>query len=80
MRSRFPGEVVQIGAAQEQSNSLQTTSRPLRYGDRVTKDQLLVAVWNTDLGNKKNDLVDALKCYLEPHFDNETQTVIPMNT
>jgi cobalt-zinc-cadmium efflux system membrane fusion protein len=60
VRSRFPGEVVQIGAFQEGSESLQTISRPLRYGDRVTQDQLLVAVWNADLGNKKNDLVDAL--------------------
>jgi cobalt-zinc-cadmium efflux system membrane fusion protein len=45
---------------QEISPSLQTITRPLRYGDRVTKGQLLAVVWNTDLGNKKNDLVDAI--------------------
>jgi cobalt-zinc-cadmium efflux system membrane fusion protein len=60
VRSRFPGEVVQIGTVQERLNSLRTVSRSLRYGDRVTKGQFLVAVWNTDLGNKKNDLVDAI--------------------
>src|SRR5262249_40353028 len=60
VRSRFPGEVVEIGAVQEHLSSLRTVNRPLRYGDRVTKGQFLVAVWNTDLGNKKNDLVDAL--------------------
>jgi cobalt-zinc-cadmium efflux system membrane fusion protein len=60
VRSRFPGEVVQIGTTQERSNSLETISRPLRYGDRVSMGQLLVVVWNTDLGTKKNDLVDAL--------------------
>lgn len=61
VRSRFPGEVVDIGTFEEGANSsLQTVSRGLRYGDRVTEGQLLVAVWNTDLGNKKNDLVEAL--------------------
>jgi cobalt-zinc-cadmium efflux system membrane fusion protein len=60
VRSRFPGEVVQVGTVQEPSDSLQTATRPLRYGDRVTKGQLLVVVWNTDLGNKKNDLVEAI--------------------
>jgi cobalt-zinc-cadmium efflux system membrane fusion protein len=61
VRSRFPGEVVEIGTVQESAQpSLRTVSRPLGYGDKVTEGQLLVAVWNTDLGNKKNDLVDAL--------------------
>jgi cobalt-zinc-cadmium efflux system membrane fusion protein len=60
VRSRFPGEVVQIGTVQDTSDSLQTIARSLRYGDRVSKGQLLVVVWNTDLGNKKNDLVDAV--------------------
>jgi cobalt-zinc-cadmium efflux system membrane fusion protein len=60
VRSRFPGEVIQIGTVQERGASLQTVSRPLSYGDRVSKGQLLVVVWNADLGNKKNDLVDAI--------------------
>jgi cobalt-zinc-cadmium efflux system membrane fusion protein len=61
VRSRFPGEVVEIGTVQESGkSSLETVARPLHYGDRVTEGQLLLAVWNTDLGNKKNDLVDAL--------------------
>ncbi|HLJ94606.1 MAG TPA: efflux RND transporter periplasmic adaptor subunit [Gemmataceae bacterium] len=61
IRSRFPGEVVEIGTVAESAqSSLQTVSRPLRYGDKVTEGQLLVVVWNTDLGNKKNDLVDAI--------------------
>jgi cobalt-zinc-cadmium efflux system membrane fusion protein len=60
VRSRFPGEVVEIGTVQERLGSVRTVSRPLRYGDQVAKGQLLVAVWNTDLGNKKNDLVDAI--------------------
>jgi cobalt-zinc-cadmium efflux system membrane fusion protein len=60
VRSRFPGEVVEIGTVQEHLGPLRTVNRPLRYGDRVTKGQFLVAVWNTDLGNKKNDLVDAI--------------------
>src|SRR5262249_47711835 len=60
VRSRFPGEVVHVGTVEEQSSALQTTTRPLRYGDRVAQGQLLVVVWNSDLGSKKNDLVDAL--------------------
>jgi cobalt-zinc-cadmium efflux system membrane fusion protein len=60
VRSRFPGEVVQVGTVQERGASLQTVPRPLSYGDRVSKGQLLVVVWNADLGNKKNDLVDAI--------------------
>src|SRR6266849_1210551 len=32
----------------------------LKKNNKVTEGQLLVAVWNTDQGNKKNALVDAL--------------------
>ncbi len=53
MHAHFPGEVVSI----ENAKGL---DRQIRYGDRVTKGQLLAVVWNTDLGNKKGDLVDAL--------------------
>jgi cobalt-zinc-cadmium efflux system membrane fusion protein len=63
VHSRFPGEVVEIADAagtSESSSPLKTVSRPLRYGDHVAKGQLLAVVWNTDLGNKKSDLVDAI--------------------
>jgi cobalt-zinc-cadmium efflux system membrane fusion protein len=51
VRSRFGGEVVEIGMSGE---------RPLRYGDRVKKGQVLAVVWSKDLGEKKCELIDAL--------------------
>jgi membrane fusion protein, heavy metal efflux system len=63
IRSRFPGEVVEISNLEGVSGgdaSLQTVARSVRFGDRVSKGQLLAVVWSTDLGQKKSDLVDAL--------------------
>ena len=34
--------------------------RPIRYGDRVVKNQLLAVVWSKDIGEKKSELVNAL--------------------
>jgi len=59
----FPGEVVEIEDLQgvsESNSPVKTVPRKIGYGDKVTKGQLLAVVWNTDLGNKKNDLIDAL--------------------
>src|SRR5262249_9047421 len=60
VRSRFPGEVVEIENEPESSSSLRTVSRPVTYGDKVTKGQLLAVVWSADLGKQKSELVDAL--------------------
>src|SRR5437588_13433 len=61
VRARFPGEVVGIGEVEERvPGTLLTGKRPMRLDDRVVKGQVLAVIWNTDLGNKKNDLIDAL--------------------
>jgi cobalt-zinc-cadmium efflux system membrane fusion protein len=63
IHSPFPGEIVEIADVQGASASPsleKTIPRKIGYGDRVIKGQLLAVVWNTDLGNKKNDLIDAL--------------------
>lgn len=68
IRARFApspssAEVVQIGQiAQDprRSPSLHTSFRELRSGDRVAKGDLLAVFYSVDVGNKKNDLIDAL--------------------
>ena len=62
VRSRFPGEVVEIGAIIDRS-------RPIRFGDFVRKDQLLAVVWSRELGEKKSELIDATS---QLHLDSET--------
>jgi cobalt-zinc-cadmium efflux system membrane fusion protein len=62
-RSRFAGELTQIGTVPEPKghpSSESTEQRPLRPGDRVEKDQLLAVIWSKELGEKKSELVDAL--------------------
>ena len=55
VRSRFPGEVMEIGRRAEGS-----TMTPFQVGDRVRIGDLLAVVWSKDLGEKKNELLDAL--------------------
>jgi cobalt-zinc-cadmium efflux system membrane fusion protein len=68
IRARFApspssAEVVQIGQVPEdraQSAEGRTVFRELRSGDRVNKGDLLATFYSVDVGNKKNDLVDAI--------------------
>ncbi len=62
VRARFaPAEVVQV-LQREASNSLggQTTLREIRSGDHIQKGEVLGVFFSIDVGNKKNDLIDAL--------------------
>ena len=45
------------------SGTGQTVMRELRSGDRVTKGDLLAAFYSVEVGNKKNDLIDAILQY-----------------
>jgi cobalt-zinc-cadmium efflux system membrane fusion protein len=72
VRSRFPGEVVELGPLQLPSfapSGRTEEPRPLEYGDSVKKGQLLAVVWCKDLGEKKGQLVDAL---FQERLDQET--------
>lgn len=63
VHSRFAGEVKEIGKIAEPvtgSSGPKSTTRPLRFGDRVEKGQVLAVIWSKDLGEKKSELVDAL--------------------
>jgi cobalt-zinc-cadmium efflux system membrane fusion protein len=64
IRARFaPCEVVQIGQVPEppdRTRSGQTEFRQLRSGDHVKKGDLLGVFHSVDVGQKKNDLIDAL--------------------
>jgi cobalt-zinc-cadmium efflux system membrane fusion protein len=64
IRARFaPAEVVQIGQVAEDpltTRSGRTEFRELRSGDRVKKGDLLGVFYSVDVGQKKNDLIDAL--------------------
>lgn len=53
VRSRFDGEVVEIGKTGADSH-------PILFGDHVTQGQLLAVVWSRDLGEKKSELVETL--------------------
>jgi cobalt-zinc-cadmium efflux system membrane fusion protein len=63
-RARFPGEVVTLGEVAngdaENGGLGPTRLRPVRFGDRVEKGQLLAVVWSKDFGEKKSELVDAI--------------------
>lgn len=58
IHARFPGEVVEIGEIVPEGSS--EKPRPVRFGDRVKKGQLLAVVWCRDIGDMKSNLVDAL--------------------
>ncbi len=60
VQSRFPGEVITIGITTYKDANGQTSERPLDYGDRVTKGQIMAVVLSKDLGEKKSELVDTL--------------------
>ncbi len=60
VHSRFPGEVTALGETAPEPNTAGYPPRPLRYGDRVRKGDLLAVVWSKDLGEKKSELVDAV--------------------
>jgi cobalt-zinc-cadmium efflux system membrane fusion protein len=60
IRARFaPADVVEIGQVDDFSGGA-TARRELRSGDAVRKGDLLGVFYSVDVGNKKNDLVDAL--------------------
>lgn len=72
VHSRFAGEIREIGtieALKEHPSTVSTEIRPLRFGDKVTKGQLLAVVWSRELGEKKSELVDAISAL---HVDQET--------
>lgn len=64
VRTRFAGEVVEIGTTEgisdEQSTKPVRCIRPLRFGDKVKQGDLMAVVWSKELGEKKSELVDAL--------------------
>ncbi len=71
IQARFQGEVVELGTNEIRELAPGGTtepSRPLNYGDRVFKGQLLAVVWSKDLGEKKSELVDSL---VKLHLDEE---------
>jgi cobalt-zinc-cadmium efflux system membrane fusion protein len=56
-------QVVEIGTIEEDrltTGSTTSRRRELRSGDRVTKGNLLAVFYSVDVGNKKNDLIDAI--------------------
>jgi cobalt-zinc-cadmium efflux system membrane fusion protein len=62
IRARFaPAEVVKVGQVNEREpGKTATVERELRSGDRVSQGTVLGVFYSIDVGNKKNDLYDAL--------------------
>jgi cobalt-zinc-cadmium efflux system membrane fusion protein len=69
VRSRFPGEVVEIAKVPDRDAADRTVFRDLRSSDHVARGDLLAVVWSKDLGEKKSELTDA---YLNLRVDKET--------
>jgi cobalt-zinc-cadmium efflux system membrane fusion protein len=63
VHARFAGEVIEIAAVADDEAPQaqgQPARRPMSFGDRVKKDQLMAVVWSKDLGEKKSELIDGL--------------------
>jgi cobalt-zinc-cadmium efflux system membrane fusion protein len=60
IRSRFAGELVELGEIPDDDTAGPTKFRPISTGDKVQAGQLLAVVWCKDLGEKKSELVDAV--------------------
>jgi cobalt-zinc-cadmium efflux system membrane fusion protein len=73
VRPRFAGEVAEITEIPKETRDQEpdftlppakryqvTQTRPLGFGDHVTRGQVLAVVWSKDLGTAKAALVDAL--------------------
>jgi cobalt-zinc-cadmium efflux system membrane fusion protein len=60
VQARFAGEVIRLGTIRERGDDGAMHERELRYGDPVTKGQLMAVVLSKDLGEKKSELVDSL--------------------
>jgi membrane fusion protein, heavy metal efflux system len=63
IRPRFPAEVVAITKVVDHTLPTsygQSNRRELRAGDHVNKGDVLAVYYSADVGNKKNDLIDAL--------------------
>jgi cobalt-zinc-cadmium efflux system membrane fusion protein len=65
IHARFPGELVSVGtmSAGDASRADEigaVAPRPLQYGDRVFKGDVLAVVRSKDLGEKKSEYVDAI--------------------
>jgi cobalt-zinc-cadmium efflux system membrane fusion protein len=64
VHSRFTGELVRIGDVNPQAGDNGKregqTSRTLRYGDYVSKGDVMAVVWSKEIGEKKSELVDAI--------------------
>jgi cobalt-zinc-cadmium efflux system membrane fusion protein len=82
VRSRFPGEVMEIGQHAFPGKN-QTEFRDVCNGDRVNKGDLLAVVWSKDLGLTKSNLIDSLsklrldQDILEKYRDLYKQGAIP---
>jgi membrane fusion protein, heavy metal efflux system len=56
-------QVIEVGQMKDDpgmTGTGQTATRELRSGDHVIKGDLLAAFYSVDVGNKKNDLIDAI--------------------
>jgi cobalt-zinc-cadmium efflux system membrane fusion protein len=60
VQARFGGEVISLGTITDRDANGDSRERTLRYGDPVTKGQILAVVLSKDLGEKKSELVDSL--------------------
>jgi len=56
VRSRFPGEFVDVAMLADTHLPGGATERSIRFGDEIKQGQVLGAVWSRELGEKKSEL------------------------
>jgi cobalt-zinc-cadmium efflux system membrane fusion protein len=73
IRSRFPGELAQVGKVMDADGGVTPTrERPMRFGDKVRQGDLLAVIWSQPLGAAKAAMVDAI-CALRLSQDTLTR-------
>jgi membrane fusion protein, heavy metal efflux system len=60
IQSRFAGEVLALGTVGGHVSTDYPRESVLRYGDHVSRGQLMAIIYSKDLGEKKSELIDSL--------------------
>ena len=60
VQARLSGEIIALGTTDGHASNEYPDKAVLRYGDPVSKGQLMAVIYSKDLGEKKSELIDSL--------------------
>jgi RNA polymerase sigma factor (sigma-70 family) len=72
VRSRYPGEVAEVGLVVDAANPKNPRPRPVRFGDKVKQGDVLAVLWSQQIGAARAAMVDAI-CALSLSQDTLTR-------